>query len=721
MQKVKSDIILTRKEYTPKEEEAIEQGTPQWQDEYELDEEQKQRALKEMKLERDEIQKERDDIDLEERCDSADRQYFGEIDRVLGLQFSVHKHTTKVKVDIVTRHINQAIFDTDPIVSVTPRPEYSRNDGFQTCDNIQDLLDYEIDEVIPLEETYQLVTHAAVNKPVGWLKIPYVVRQERITREETYGGKLMPLVIEGEQPEENTELTRFLGRYENARQDYSDLVKDLESEDPNNKEHYKQIDIVADENKITYNAAYPTAVDTKNLYVRSQTKGYEGMCRTKLIEEDLEYTFWELKRMEEDGQLYDVDALKYQKGDKERLEPIQGYENKKYQITLSVFYFKENESDKDGDEIKLIIWRERDMELIIGSIRYPYYGVKCFYVPHWIQKTNDGIYQTSLTEFLTPSNVAEDAILNLMLQSVYVRNMFSPITKPGSSTWRQIIEKRWTWGMNLDADQAIDSVQNHMPAVDTSSLLAVMQYLVGGDDDLSGIASGMSGKADPVDPTAPASKTLALLERSGINIKAYIKCFVKSFNITANIILQLNYQMSSPEGRKFRKKSEAITGNEAFEGISRDDMAARVNIQSQALSFNFQKNNEKREDLALLTLLVESPIFTQRPESVYFLYKHIIAGWSAKWNNIKEKIWPTPDQFKSEQLQVAVQAIGLYLKGIAEARAKGQDMQIDPKELLGVMNQFMKEAVTPPSEQEVKAREKDAKDVDKLKKERGAV
>jgi len=703
----KTDVKLTRKEYTPEEEKEIEQGTPQWQDEFELDEEQKRRVLKELKAEREEIQKERDEIDLENRCDSADRQYYGDVDRVTGLMFNIHKHTTKIKVDVVTRHICQALFESDPVISVTPRPEYARNDGFKTCEKIEDHLDYEIDEVIPLEETYQLVTYNTVCKPIGWLKIPYVIRQERKTREETYGGQ--PISVDEQGQDVNEELGRFLQAYPDARTDNPDLVKDLEEG--------KEINIIADYNETTYNAAYPTNVDPKNLYVRRMTEGYDGLCRTRLIEEDLEYTFWELKGMEKDGLLYDVDALKYKKNDKERKKAIMGYENKKYQITQSVYYFKENETDEDGEETKLIIWRERDREMIIGSIRYPYYGVPCFYIPHWIQKTMPGMYQKSLSEFLAPSNIAENAILNLLLQSVYIRNTFSPISKPGSSTYKQLLEKRFTWGMNLDADEAIDSVQAHMPQVDSQGLLSIMEYLVRGDDDVSGASSGMSGKSDPIDPRAPASKTIALLEKSGVNIHAYIKCFVKSFNITINVILQLNYQMASKEGRKFRTKPDRE--GDIFGTITRDEMAAKVNIQSQAYAFNFHKQNEKKEDLALMQVLLESPLFRDNPKAVYNLYGHIITGWSPKWKNIKERIWPSPEEFKSEQLQVAIQAIGLYFKQITELREAGKEVPIDPNEILSIMKQFMAEAVVPPTEQEVKQREKDAKQVDKDKQDAG--
>ena len=107
-------------------------------------------------------------------------------------------------------------------------------------------------------------------------------------------------------------------------------------------------------------------------------------------------------------------------------------------------------------------------------------------------------------------------------------------------------------------------------------------------------------------------------------------------------------------------------------------------------------------------------MITRNPEAVYFLIKNVVKGWSKKWKNMVEKILPTPEQFQQEQFAIAVRAVAMYMESIARARMKaekvgGDPPPIDPQELMAIITQFKKEAVTPPSEKELKEREKQAK------------
>ena len=99
----------------------------------------------------------------------------------------------------------------------------------------------------------------------------------------------------------------------------------------------------------------------------------------------------------------------------------------------------------------------------------------------------------------------------------------------------------------------------------------------------------------------------------------------------------------------------------------------------------------------------------QYPEAIYVMAKNVIKSWSKKWANQIDQIMPSPDKFKRSQLMAAVQAIAIYTKQlIANSQITGQPPQIDPKQLMAIMQQAQVEAVTPPSKEVMKEREQNA-------------
>jgi len=59
------------------------------------------------------------------------------------------------------------------------------------------------------------------------------------------------------------------------------------------------------------------------------------------------------------------------------------------------------------------------------------------------------------------------------------------------------------------------------------------------------------------------------------------------------------------------------------------------------------------------------------------------------------------------------------MTSLAEARQQGKDVPINPQELFAIINQFRKEAVTPPTDEEIKVRENQAKEVQKEEEKAG--
>ena len=706
MDELKDDYKL---ETAPKEIEK--EKIPIYMDPVTLNDEQKTRLQKEIFDEIDAIKEEREDEQLDPKLDALDRQYEGKLKEDEARQFNLNRKITKKYVDKVSTLIMQALFEPNPHYAVTPRPEFEKEGGQEVCDKQSDFLDYKIDEELPLRPQYSLIVHSTVLKGNGIKKLFHELRRDDKKREEQYKGDPQPVIDErslrprldqqGQVVIRNKGLEDFLMNWPDAEEKYPGLVKKLQEG--------KEINIVAKYKETVYNDPFPKYVDLKNFYVRTSVEGNEGLQHTRLVSERMNFTYWDLKEFAKDKHLEDVDSILYESDDKRKeKKQLENAYKKKYDIIESIYYFKLKEDDEE--EIKIVCWIAEERKKVLGAVYYPYYGVPCYYIEHHIMKKKPGFYQPGLGEDLTDSNIAQNALLNHTLEGAYIANTITPITPENSDLDQQLLEKRWAHGIPLNAKQGeYDFLQKYLRPPDINGMLALMQYLKQDDEDATRVSSGMSGKESPVDPHAPAAKTIALLKQSGVDINDYIQAFAPSFNLVGAYLLQLYYQISK-EGRKFRLNSERMGKDKLFGEISRAEMIARTNIQCLATSFSFDKLNEKREDIALYQVLRQELIVARNPEAVYFLLKNIVKGWSPKWRNLVDRLLPSFEEFKKDQLMVAIQAVAMYVEQKKQLEAQTNvPAEYKKEELLGLVNEMLAEAVTPVDEKVQKEREKNAK------------
>jgi len=713
------NLELTRKANEPKPESSTEM--PQFKTKIKLTETQEKRIVDEIAAELDAIETERVNDKVEATWEAFDNQYEGKMREVEGMQFNLHRHTTKIKIDGITRSVMQAFLEGDRVFTVGARPGFDNAGGQDILDKQEDFLDYKCDEVIPLKQVLPLVAHSTALKGCGIMKIVYQITSRKRKRDEVYQGNPQavpdPRTGRPQMTEQGTPVIKNDG-LEAFMKQYKDEI----AKEPKKYEGYakalmagKKITLVVEYDEIVYHDPMPKYVDLKNFFVRANCKKLQGLKDAYMYAEKKCFSYWELKSEERAENLYGVDELTYKidEGTKEKRR-IEKFANENYDLYEVVLYTtieSDDEDDKDTSKLERCVFHySKEKKKIIGAYYYPYYGLDTYYLPFYIKNKKDGFYDDGIGGDLTDTNIAENAILNFALEGAWISNMVTPIVKPGSDMAKQFLEKRWMHGVPLEANKGdVDFLSKYMKPSNTPELIQLIQYLQQTDDDVTGLSSLMTGKESPTDPTAPAAKTLALLERSGLNVKDYIRCFLPSFNEIANVFLQMYYQMNA-DGVKYRLKPEMVVGDNPFGMIGREDMVAKTTIQSQALSFNFEKANEKREDLALLQILRQEPIVANNPDAIYYMLKNITKNWSQKWRNNCDKLFPDPKKFKQAQLMMAVKAVQIFVEeSIKEAQVTNQELQFDPKQLMAAVQQMVKEMATPPTKEEVKAREEQAK------------
>jgi len=690
-------------------------NTPKYMKRLKLSKEQEERLVKEIWDELDAIKKERDAKKLDSKWRALDNQYEGNVEEDSLRQFNLCRRVTKVKADTVERLIMKASWKSDPLFSISARPQFEREGGRETTEAQEDFLDYKFDNDIPFIAPQRKTIHSAIVKGTGILKWFHVLKREKRIREETYdGSKTEVTMIQGQQAILNKGLESFVKAYPDAKTEYMTFYNKLLSG--------KKIEIVVKYEETIYNDPLPTNVPLKDFYVRTATKGYEGLKDTQLIVERQNYNWWEMKQMEREKKFYNIDELMYKSGDKDRMkndrEKKANYANESFDVLECTYYFRMKDdvvssNDSESSPDKIIVWIAEERKMVIGCIRYPYYAIPCIYVPHYISSIWDGFYQPGLAEYITDNNIAENAILNFTLEGALAANTITPIADINNPVHAQFLDKRWTHGVPIETKDGkpIDFLQKYIGGFNHQQLLSMMEWLSRDDGNLT-VNDLVSGRESEIDPTAPAKKTMMLLQQSGISVEDYVDVIAKSFEITAGIVLQLYYQMSE-EGLQYSPRPERVTGDpETFKKISKSDMKARTNIQSQAKSFNFDSVNEKVEDLAFFQTFRAEPIIARNPDAIYKMLKIIMKGWSKKWKNNVEQILPPLADFKKEQQMMVAQGVAQFLKEMmtSAAQAGQSELPMDPEAIAGqlmqVIETLMKDQATNPSEDEIKEMEK---------------
>jgi len=704
-------IVKSKDELTENEEEdvAVFQNTKSLK----LTKEQQDRLVTEINDEEKAIDEELGDVydkDYPQFCKSMDNQYKGVMPRREGQQYAVDTSLTKIKMNEIVRNGMAAIFGVDPIMSVEPRPGYAKQEGVEVCEQQRDFLGYALDERVPLRKPFKLALHSASRKRVGLIKLTHKIRKVKRIRQEHYESETyMPgrVGADGQPEVASRGVEKFLQVHgeevEKNPGKYDWIIKGLLA----GKDQVLDVEY----NEITFNDPFPVYVDPLNFKVRKSTEGYEGLKDAELTIELEEYTYYQLKQLEKEYDFINVDELLYDEKESANSDrkPREGARNEKYTIKHCVYQFKMKEDDEDTKRI--ISYQSQDKDLFLGAIEYPFSVLDCYYFPIYAEHEGTGFYGGCPAANLTSAHIASNAFLNLALEGLHAQNTITPITPEDSDVDVQFANHRWAHGIPLNAEpKQIDFLNNYMKPLDINGMMLLKGIVDRIGDDVSRVSSLKSGKESPLDPTAPMGKVLALINQSDEGIKDYVDEFAVGFNNICVGILQMYYEISQNDQQYINRRIKDVTGGNPFTTISRQAMIAKTLIQSQASAYNFDKLNEKRENLAIYQILRQELLIAKNPQAVHFLLTTLIKSWSPQWKNAIGKILPDLEKLKQMEIQTATQAVVTYMDAIIEqSEITNQPPKIDLEKLKAVIQQFIGEMATPPPESVQKEREKAAK------------
>lgn len=657
-----------------------EQEIPEYKVKLDLSPEQVDDLEKQVFLEFDALKKEREALELESKWASRDRQYDGKLAPIKMIEFQIDVRESKIKVDSIVRACKEAFLPDDgDKIDISPRPETARDDGWQIAEKQQQFLDFAMDEEIKPELAMTKTFLSVFKKFVGVIKLCWSYRQEVRRREEHWEGKLEEV---GQNPDgsivyDNPGLRSFLQAYPDAAERYPAQVKQLMAG--------KSIDIVVAYKEQVRNNPSFKHIKIENFYVRNACEYNDGLLSEHLIAERQSYSYFDLKKMEADGDFENVDDIWNDRDSDDK--SIGDYQTENYDVIEFTTYFKVK--DGDEEETKIKCWFSEEKKVFLGAILYPYYAIDVDYVGFWATTNDKGFYgdAESVMYDLQDTHIAQDALISLMLHGIYVRNTITPIVREGSEVEQMFLDHQFESGKPLPVDDLTDDVNKAMsfvqwPALDINSGLVMLEKMKRIGSDVTRVSDLITGGDSELDPNAPASKTIALLQQSGVGIKDYIKTLLPSFNQCAGNLLQMYYQMSTDD-RKFRirTKGKQVTGKDIFGDIKREEMIVRTNIQSRAASFAFDKLMEKKEAMAAYQLIMGNPYTARQPEVLYKALKIFLSTFGGRWHTLGEVDLPSPEEFSQQQMQVAMQAIQQLFQQ-AQMQSNQTGVPIDSKQVM---------------------------------------
>lgn len=665
---------------------------PEYQIKLKLAEKAKKTLEEQVFMEFEALKQERADLKLESKWKERDNQYDGKLAANDTLEFNFDVRESKVKVDAITRAIMEAMFpDGDQVIDVTPRPETARKDGFEVAQRQSQFLDYAIDEEIKPFEDYTKIARSSVMKFVGIGKLVWSYKQETRRREECYLGKYSIIDYDGNgQPITDHEgLRAFLSSYPDAMERYTGYVQRLlDGKDVNIVAKYKEA--VDNNPEIKY-------IKVEDFYVSNKTKGNKGLRTAHCIVERMPYSYWELKDLEKSGEFENVDAVFFDKQSDANGEVSDDIKTAHYDIIEVTTYFKVNDSDKEETKIKC--WFGEKNKCLLSVELYPYYAIDCEYIGHYVTTNDKGFYgdAESVMYDLRDTHLSTNALLNILLQGLLYRNTVTPITTEGSEVEQMFIDHKFRSGQPIVLDEFTDDVRKgidfvQFPVMDMNGGLAMAEKMRRIGSDVTRVSDLTTGGESKLDPDAPASKTIALLQQSGMGIKDYIKHFVQSFNIFATNLLQLYYQMSTEDRMyRIRQKSKQVTGKDIFSSIRRDELIVKTNVQSRAAGFAFDKVSEKNEASVAYQIVKNDTYAMQLPQMQYKALKVLLKTFGSQWKTISDVDLPGPEEFDAQMMNVAVQAVQKLMQA-AQQQAQVTGVAPDPKKVFASAPEAIKKA-----------------------------
>lgn len=535
--------------------------------------------------------------------------------------FNLNVPITAKNVDACVAQAEEAFEDVDPKWMIQTPP----NRELISARDIQEkILDYYEDTEMSESEAWTKVYNDAFLLGNGWLAMVF---KRDFIRVRDYA--------------EFSSLEQFVSEYPN---DYVKYPKQIEK-----LARGETVKFTIDKNQEVCRSAKPEHVEWEDVIVPLMTNGLEGMLKTRLVARRVMMRWEEIYNLEVNGDYIAGTSKKLKmKLDKDGNISDDDFDPdylKKVFETFEVRYFV----DIDGDELEEACLFNIAMEhkLCLRAIRYPYDHNRPYLTPFYIQCTRKGIYQPGLGEKLQPLNIALNAIINHVLNASIIANSLSLKVRSGSDAVKALYEHQWYPGAILELMNVDDVQQFTFNTPNLSGLINLFAIVEKFGQDVSGIVNYVLGQESGDDPQAPASKTIALMRKSELKLRQYIKNLKRSSNEVGYQALRLinQYIPKSRMAEILGVPEEQVTNVFQYP----------LKAITQSSGFAIEKMFEQRDDMNMFQRLSTEPLFMGDPKRRMIGWRVMAKDVGSNWDKKIELLLPTAEEIAKQEAQAQAQ------------------------------------------------------------------
>lgn len=527
--------------------------------------------------------------------------------------------TPKIQ-DAVVAQTQEAFDDVDPRWSVGPVLNMQMLDERQKQEKV---LDYYEDIEMNNREDKEAIDHDAYLFGLGWEAILFEIKYDRVRDFRVYH-----------------KLEDFIGDFPNDYPKYPQYLQDLSAG--------KTVKIIVEENRETRRSPIRKHIEFEDAICPSDAKGVEGVNSADCVGRRVWKKWHEIKQLEDEGDYIKgvSDRLKYHSDlDKEgRLVEDPDYLNKSYE-TFEIMYSVYITIDGKRRRVKCLFNIEKEHAVCLRAIRYPFDHTRAYLIPHCITYTKKGLYQTGMGSMLQDVHIAGNATINHILNASTLANSLSLKSREGSGAAKRIMEHRWYPGSVLELQNMDDAQQFNFATPNLASLIQLFGIIQGFAADRSGIVNYQLGVESPEDPTAPASKTIALMRKAEIKLRRYIKNLKRSEDEAGYQSLRLIYQFT-PKDRLSEILGEDVDESKSF-------LKPSMRVVTNSTGFAIEKIFEKRDDMQMGINLLKDPMVMNDEVRRARLWHMVAKSQGSNWDKKIIGIMPTPEEIQQKQAQAA--------------------------------------------------------------------
>lgn len=527
--------------------------------------------------------------------------------------FRVNVPVTKKKIREIANRVKQAYLDSDPIWAVTSPP--GQPEQHLLAQEVERGLDHQMDQELDSIDDLSQALFESVLHGTGFLEACWDYQEDVVRDLATYTP------FDGVTLDSLNDLFRFEADYPNW------------TEEPELRRLHtrlatgRPVEVLISYSTPVRNHPKLRFIPSTDVRVYPSVAGAEGLRITPLYGYVRTYTRAELEELARANQI-DADALTRVFDDAQR-EKTTGAEEQQdtYEVFLGTARYQ---LQGDQEPARYKVWFETESGVLLRTRRWWWWSADPDLIPLYTRQEDPGFFKRGFAWDLVDTHTCQNVMMNLLLNAIDRANSMQFKAKSGSMAEQHLLARRWS--PHLPMPYETDPAEVEPMLSNTAHITAIvqgLQLLKLQADEETQTSSLQSGRESPTDPSAPATKTIALLRQVEPNTKETLRSLEPGFRVLGRWVLLMYYQA---------KRLGWISAIPGFPEIPDEQLPELARqLAPRAVLFEYDRSQRVQTNVTVMGLLAQ-----YAPQAVPVALKTVIGQMDSQWARLVNQLPLTP-------------------------------------------------------------------------------